>query len=291
MNTPDLDLAQGLLRAQFPELASLPLRIAGMGVDNVIVRVGEALALRLPRTEQGATLIANEIRWLPELAPKLPLPIPKPLHIGRPQGAYPWPWYVTRWFHGTPALAEPLRAGSTLARFLRALHRPAPPDAPHNPYRSIPLAGREARFEQHLAATHTFLDARQRTRVRERWHELSATPRRAEAPTWIHGDLHPANMIVIRGELSAVIDFGDVCAGDPATDLAVAWMLFDRDTRALFRAEYTDSHDDALWRRAQGWAITLGLAALATDLPPEQRRAGLRTVREALVDPEPPGVG
>jgi aminoglycoside phosphotransferase (APT) family kinase protein len=84
---------------------------------------------------------------------------------------------------------------------------------------------------------------------------------------WIHGDLHPGNLVVRNDELSAVIDFGDVASGDPATDLSVMWMLLPREHReGLFaaagrhRASETDEH---VWRRARGWALALGVAYVA----------------------------
>ena len=60
-------------------------------------------------------------------------------------------------------------------------------------------------------------------------------PTWAGPPLWLHGDLHPSNMLTHDGRLSAVIDFGDITSGDPATDLALAWMMFDAAERDVFR--------------------------------------------------------
>ena len=127
------DLARSLLENQHPDLAHLPVRELSNGWDNVIYRVGDDLCLRLPRRQLGADLIVHEQRWLPQLAERLPLPIPTPLRTGRPALGYPWNWSVTPWFEGGMAVDTPPTAADTsetLAAFLHALHHPAPTDAP-----------------------------------------------------------------------------------------------------------------------------------------------------------------
>lgn len=102
---------------------------------------------------------------------------------------------------------------------------------------------------------------------------------------WLHGDLHPANLLVCEGELAAVIDFGDLCGGDPATDLAIAWMLFDEPGRVGFFEAY-DGADAATVMRARGWALALSLVYLASSADNAVMRAiGERTLDAVLADP------
>jgi aminoglycoside phosphotransferase (APT) family kinase protein len=101
------------------------------------------------------------------------------------------------------------------------------------------------------------------------WHHHASLPAWPGEPRWLHGDLHPLNLLVHEGELSAVIDFGDVTSGDPATDLFVAWMLFGPAERDRFRRA-VDHLDDAGWARARGWALCMGLAYLASTSPQNQ---------------------
>src|SRR4051794_7564958 len=101
----DEDLARALLAAQHPDLADPPIRPGAQGWDNVMFRLGEDLALRLPRRAVAAGLIATEQRWLPRLAPSLPVAIPAPVRIGATGCGYPWPWSVTPWIAGRPAEA------------------------------------------------------------------------------------------------------------------------------------------------------------------------------------------
>ena len=167
------------------------------------------------------------------MAARLPLPIPAPVRIGRPGSGYPWSWSVCPWLEGATAADEPPRHPFVTARqlgaFLAALHAPAPPDAPANPYRGVPLPDRAQATQDRIEQMSEAIDA---PAVHRCWNELAATPGWTGPPLWLHGDLHPLNVLVHEGRLSGVIDFGDVTAGDPATDLSVAWMLFDPSARA-----------------------------------------------------------
>jgi aminoglycoside phosphotransferase (APT) family kinase protein len=278
----DERLVRRLLAAQHPDLAELPLAELAFGWDNVIYRLGEELTVRLPRRAVAAVLVEHEQRWLPRLPP-LPLPIPVPLHTGGPGTGYPWPWSICPWLPGDVAAtsppADPFAAATDLGRFVRALHRPAPPDAPHNPVRGIPLPARSEVFAQHLARLGDHVDV---AAVAEEWHRLAATPAWTGPPLWLHGDLHAANVLVHEGAVSAVIDFGDVTAGDPATDLAVAWVMLPSEARDVFRAAAGDPDDDT-WDRARGWALALAVACLANSAAnPLIGAMGQRTLEAVL---------
>jgi hypothetical protein len=192
----DLALVRSLLREQHLDLAELPLGEVHEGWDNVTIRLGSQLAVRSPRRELGARLHDSELRWLPLLAPRLPL-----------------------------------------AEFLRALHRPAPVEAPINPNRGVPLAARDADVRRLLATTVAHeSEARIDIRLLAQQSQSALNAAAFEGPpVWVHGDLHPGNIIVAGGEVTGVIDFGDVCAGDPAVDFAVGWMVLDVQARQVLR--------------------------------------------------------
>ncbi|REJ80017.1 MAG: phosphotransferase [Acidobacteria bacterium] len=259
---------RALLREQHPDLAALPLHEVGSGWDNAVFRLGDEYCLRLPRRAAAAQLVENEQRWLPLLAPLLPLPVPVPLRVGAPAQGYPWAWSVCPWLPGRSAFAAPpldvSRAATTLGAFLAALHRPAPPEAPHNPMRGVPLMARAEVFARQLAALTATLGEETTRRVERLWTQSLELPPWRAAPAWVHGDLHLFNLLTDPtrdGRLAAVIDFGDLCAGDPATDLAVAWMLFDASDRERLRR--TSGCDDATWGRARGWAVAFAVVYLA----------------------------
>jgi aminoglycoside phosphotransferase (APT) family kinase protein len=285
----DEALVRSLLAEQHPDLLGLDLQPLANGWDNVLFRLGDDLVVRLPRRQLAVPLVEHEQRWLPELAPRLPLPIPAPVRTGRPGAGYPWPWSVVPWFPGASALDAPPHdlavAAEQLGAFLRALHEPAPAAAPPNPYRGIPLADRD---ERTLVALDALAGDVEADEVRAVWSELRDAPAWDGPPVWVHGDVHPGNLVVDRGELAAVIDFGDLTAGDPACDLAVAWMLLPPEHRPPFRAAAGAADDDHLWTRARGWALALGVVTLASSRDnPRYERHARRTIANVLTDPHP----
>jgi aminoglycoside phosphotransferase (APT) family kinase protein len=281
----DEDLVRRLLADQFPDLAALAVTLLAQGWDTVVFRLGDDHVVRLPRRQLAADAFANEQAWLATLAPGLPLPVPSTLHLGRPALGYPWAWSVCPWIPGETADVTPptdgLQAATDLGAFLRALHRPAPPDAPRNPWRGVPLRERGDRFEEHLGA----VDGVDRAAIRRQWRLVVEVPDHAGPPRWFHGDLHPANVLVDAGRVSGVIDFVDLAAGDPATDLAVAWMLFDDPAHRDALRATAGSPDDSTWARAAGWALALALAILASSADHERMAAiGRRTLERVTHD-------
>ena len=222
------DLIHTMLKEFVPELADQPLTLHGEGWDNEIHRLGDDHAVRLPRREAAATLIEHEQRWLPELAEVLPLPIPTPTYSGRPAFGFPWAWSIVPWLPGIPLAHTPRpeieRLMDELSGFLNALHTPAPEDAPENPHRGGLLSDRSDLVHERIDQI-ADIDA---GAVHTLWEELVDTPvwgGDSDVAPW--RSCTPLNLLVRGGRLSAVIDFGDITAGDPATDLSVAWMVFD----------------------------------------------------------------
>lgn len=279
----DARLVAGLLAEQCPELAALPVRIVGNGWDNTIARVGVDWMARLPRRSMSAALIEHEQRWLPLLAPSLPLVVPVPWFAGRASKSFPWAWSVCRWLPGESAAAAPptdlAAAARTLAGFVLALHQPAPADAPTNAYRGVALRERADAVRQRASLLVDVIDS---PRVLAVWDVLHATPAWDGPALWLHGDLHPSNMLTVDGRISAIIDFGDLTSGDPATDLAIAWMMFPKAERDVFRT--AAAIDDRTWRRAAGWALNLSLAYLTGDDSTSMPAIGRATLAEVLTE-------
>ena len=280
----DVSLVSRLLAAQFPHWAGLPLKpVRSAGTGNALYRLGDALAtegamvVRLPRVQWAAEDVDKERRWLPKLAPHLPLAIPAPLARGEPlaKGApgegYPWAWSVYNWLEGENAtldrLADPCQAAADLAHFVSALQRfdptGGPPPGEHNSFRGAPLAQRDAPTRAALAALrgqqgqHGMLDLDAATAA---WEVALRAPVWEGPLVWLHGDLQSGNLLARQGRLAAVIDFGCMGVGEPAMDLTVAWTLFSGQARAVYRAAL--GVDDATWARGRGWALSFGLIAL-----------------------------
>lgn len=268
--TIDEPLVRALLMSQFaaehPEAARQPLAFAAEGWDCAMWRLGDDLAVRLPRRAVAASLVRNEHEWMPVLAPGVEatgVRVPTPLFAGRPDADYPWPWSIVPWIAGTTglAVARAERAGWAvrLADALGALHQPAPPDAPANPFRGVPLAARAESIGARFAA----LGAG--SRLEGVWDAGLRAAVWAGPPVWIHGDLHPANLVTQGTRLAAIIDFGDLTAGDPAYDLAIAWLAFDATGRQAFIDATRGRYDDATWIRARAWAAAVTVIFLSTS--------------------------
>jgi aminoglycoside phosphotransferase (APT) family kinase protein len=199
------------------------------------------------------------------LAPHLPLAIPIPLARGTPAEDYPWDWSVYRWLEGEDAtvapVADPGQAATELAHFVASLQRidltHGPGRSPPKSPRGEPLAMRDSATRAAIASSRGLIDTDAATAA---WEAALRAPEWHGPPVWIHGDLLPGNLLVVRGRLSAVIDFSCLGLGDPACDLLPAWAFLSAETRDLFRA--TLQVDDATWARGRGWALSVGLIAL-----------------------------
>jgi aminoglycoside phosphotransferase (APT) family kinase protein len=269
----DATLARRLLEDQHPDLAALPIEPLDAGWDNVIFRLGSDYVVRIPRREIAADLIRHEQRWLPELAPQLPIPVPEPLFSGKPTNFYPWRWSVLPWFEGHCADESPPAddQAEKFADFLLALHQPAPAAAPKNPVRGIPLSVRVENTQERMMRVREQTDLLS-TEIETIWEAALTAPERT-ARCWLHGDLHAQNVLVDDdGTFRAIIDWGDITAGDVATDLAGTWALFDSAAareRVLTRYE----PDENLLKRARGWAVLFGIVLLDSGLINSPRHA------------------
>jgi aminoglycoside phosphotransferase (APT) family kinase protein len=262
----DVALVGRLLMAQFPQWATLPLEpVHSAGTDNMLFRLGSDLVVRLPRIEAATGQVDKEQRFLSRLAPHLPLAIPVPLAKGSPGEGYPWQWSIYRWLAGetvtSERIADPDQAARDLSHFVAALQRidpvGGPPPGTHNSFRGEPLSMRDAETRAAITELSGMLDT---VAVSAAWDAALQAPAWDGSPVWIHGDLIPLNLLVERGRISAVIDFGCLGVGDPACDLQVAWNLLSAHSRDIFRAALPV--DEATWARGRGWALSVGLIAL-----------------------------
>jgi aminoglycoside phosphotransferase (APT) family kinase protein len=264
LEPPDAAQVARLVASQFPQWAGLPVTpVASAGTDNAMYRLGHALVVRLPRIPSAVADVDKEQRWLPQLAPALPLAVPVPLGLGAPDALFPHPWSVYPWFPGADAVAAPIveldDAAGRLGRFVVALRRcPTDPEAPQS-FRGVPVRTRDGEVRTEWAALGEagLVDPDVVAAARD---AVLAAPDWAGEPVWVHGDLHPANLLCTTGRLSAVIDFGGLGVGDPACDLLPAWTLLTAGTRAAFRT--AAGVDEATWLRGRGWGLCFGLGAL-----------------------------
>jgi aminoglycoside phosphotransferase (APT) family kinase protein len=285
----NVSLVGRLVASQFPQWADLPVEPVEVdGWDNSTFRLGARMAARLPSAARYAPQVEKEHRWLPKLAPLLPLPIPVPLAKGVPSEGYPFNWSVYRWIEGETAavgrIDNLVEFAKALADFLSALQRmdPAggPPPGRHNFFRGGPLTVYDAETRRALAA----LDGRIETDAASAVWEAALAATWHGSPVWFHGDVAWGNLLVVEGRLSAVIDFGTSGVGDPSCDLAIAWTLFEGESRDAFRAVLQP--DDATWARGRGWTLWKALITLAEhiDTNPVEARTSRCVIDEVLND-------
>ncbi len=286
----DVSLVGRLLAAQFPQWAALPIRpVASAGTDNALYRLGDQMAVRLPRVGWAVDQIDKERRWLPLLGPHLPLATPIQLALGVPGEGYPWPWSIQRWLPGENTTIDRIlnanQAARDLAEFLTALHQidtaGGPPAGTHNASRGVPLARRDVPTRQAITALNGMFDA---AAVTAAWEDALMAPALTRPPAWLHGDMLPGNLLFEHGRLSAVIDFGALGVGDPACDLMIAWGLFPGESRRQFRAAL--AVNDGTWARGRGWALSQALIFIPYYLHtnPAGVSVARRTIEEVLAD-------
>lgn len=268
---PDSQLVTRLLRDQAPQLADLPVLPSGAsGSSNWVFRLGESLAIRLPRSDSYVADLLNEVRWLPHIAPRLPVAAPNVVAIGQPGPAFPRPWAVVAWVPGDLPLAldtsQQALLAETLGAFLQSLHAVDTLGAPAEPeywgYRcGEPVTDTIDRWAEHAAEE--LADLFDQGSVREAWRRLRDVPATTEPRCWVHTDLSAENLLVHDdGRLAGVIDFGGVGIGDRSVDLLYAWSMFDGPARDVLRVAAGADH--ATWTRARAWAfVGPGLLTIA----------------------------
>lgn len=270
-----VDVVIALLEQQYPQWAHLPVRSVDVdGNDNTSFRLGDELLVRLPSHERYVLGVEKEHRWLPVLAPQLPLPIPRPIAKGDPSdGVFPRIWSIYGWLDGDVVGLHPpsdaVRFAIDVASFLAALYRidatTGPPAGEQSFWRGASLIRYDGQTRKAIADLGETIDADAASSV---WEAALAATWKNE-PVWVHGDVAQNNLLVRDGRLSAVIDFGTSAVGDPACDTVLAWTFLDGDGRQAFRDHLPV--DDDTWVRGRGWAIWKALITLAWNPDPESR--------------------
>ena len=262
----DDKLVRRLVATQIPQWKDFSVwPVALGGWDNRIFHLGEQMLVRMPSAAEYAAQIEKEFRWLPVLAPLLPLQIPVPLLMGEQAEGYPWRWGIYRWLDGETvdsALNVHLnKLARNLAKFLIALQSidttGGPLPGSHNFYRGGALTTYDAETRQAIAALKGKVDVDAAIEV---WESALETTWQS-SPVWVHGDINASNLLVRAGQLSAVIDFGLLAIGDPACDLAITWTLFKGESREIFRAMLP--LDAGTWARGRAWALWKALITAA----------------------------
>ncbi|MFD0883593.1 aminoglycoside phosphotransferase family protein [Streptosporangium algeriense] len=285
----DAGLVRRLVAAQFPQWSTLPVTPVEVdGWDNRTYRLGDEMTVRLPTAAGYAPAVGKEHRWLPILAPSLPVAVPTPLAKGTPGEGYPFDWSIRNWLDGETASLDRIgdlsEFAASVGDFVLALQRVDAAGGPSAGAHSFHRGGPPAHYDDQTRRSLTALDGRiDTTRASAVWDAAleAAWP---GPPVWFHGDIASGNLLVRDGKLAAVIDFGTSGVGDPACDLVIAWTMFSGDSRRAFRDAV--GQDSAMWARARGWALWKALITLVEDIDRDERKAAdqRRVIDEILAD-------
>lgn len=297
----DTELVRALVSRAMAGYGNLPVRrLDSSGSSNALFKLGEDLLVRLPRQPGQSATIAKEARWLPVLAPSLPVEVPEVIAVFGPDLGYPEHWSVVRWIEGdhpdvvTPeTTADPRRGdlAADLAKVVRALSlAEVPAGAVEDPslrwYRGEPLATMDSDTRRNIERCRALGDFEFDLDAAEQlWDEAIGLPGVSDRPTprWYHGDLAAENLLLRDGHLAAVLDFGGLAIGDPAVDLIVAWEVLDPPAREVFRHKV--GVDDATWLRGRAWALCISLMIwYYWSTMPERRSSRVAVGRNILAD-------
>lgn len=280
---------RGLIDEQFPQWAGLSVTpVASAGTDNLLFRLGDALCLRLPRTQERSKHLRKEISILPRLR-GLPLRIPKLVGTGKPNQDYPCEWAVLEWIEGT-CLSDQndfdrVRFIDDIAGFVRALQNLPTEGGPyagsHNNNRGVPPAQQDVAVRAAIENLSAVYETHQLFAF---WESALSIPTWQNPPVWLHGDIHRGNLLVKDGHLCAVIDFGLCGLGDPACDFMLAWTELNAEERLRFRNAIKP--EQATWLRGRAWAFCWAVNALAyyINTNPFLARMSRRTIDAVLAE-------
>ncbi len=284
----DTNLVKKLIQNQFPQWENEEVSpVEKSGWDNRTFHLGNKLLVRLPSADDYISQVEKEQKWLPLLAKKLPLQIPRPVAQGTSSIDFPRPWSIYEWIIGDTLLdkcPENLDGiALELASFLNSLDsintEGSPLAGKHNFFRGCSLKN----YENDVLTALSILESETDTRaIHSIWQE-SVIHEWSNDPVWFHGDMSLGNILTNDGRLTAIIDFGCSAVGDPACDLAIAWTLFNGSSRKIFKENRNvDIHT---WNRGRCWALWKALIVWSgIDSNQADRDKVERVVQEIIDD-------
>lgn len=288
-------LVRTLILRQFPQLSSMPIKLIGCGWDNMVFRVGDDFVFRFPRRNVAVELIKKEGMLLPMLAAFLTIPYPKPVFYGEPTTDYPFPFLGYTYLPGTfpKGLTDEQRASSAvaLATFLKNLHAFPPQRARENGIEQdhrnlLDIAQRKAKMQTFLSTLAVHISGEDRDAIANYLGQV-VIDRISPREVLLHGDLHVKNMLVDEaGQISGIIDWGDLNVGHPGADLNVVYSFLQPHARQSFFQVYGEVDEETkILARMMAVYIPMLLWMQAIDHKDEIVAEEARmTIRRALAD-------
>lgn len=280
----EIDIVRKLIHEQFPQYGELKVQpVQKSGHDNRTFHLGDEMIIRLPNGKEYAMQVQKENQWLPYLSKFLSLPISQPLHIGKSNDDYPYSWSILNYLSGETVTYQNIESLNSFAKELRNFleelqsipSEQGPQAGQHNFYRGGNLSIYHDEIIKALELLKERLDTK---RLEELWNLALEKPY-LQKGVWIHGEIAIGNLLVEKGHLCGVIDFGIMGVGDPACDYAIAWTFFDKQSRHIFLANISED----MKNRAMGWALWKALITF-DDSNEEIRLHARKVIQEIVYD-------
>jgi aminoglycoside 2''-phosphotransferase len=250
VSVPSPERARAVVRRLTPLRADELVEL-GRGTESVAYLVDGDWVARFPAVPAAQATLRRELALLPELRRALPLVTPAFEHVGRSGTELVFVAYrsisgipLTRYTFDALGPDEQEAALASLAEFLRALHA----------------------FPVELA---------QRAGVREEQPDRLT-------PVLLHADIKPDHVIYdpVAQRVSGVLDWGDVCLGDPDFDLAIISMFFGAGFLTRLLHHMPDRDPDVVSAKVRFFTTLRWLQDLVYDVefngPVDESLQGLR---------------
>jgi aminoglycoside 2''-phosphotransferase len=251
------------IASEVPELTIRSAAPIGEGWTAIAYLVNDELVFKFPKRHSEWEELDREIAFLAYARPYLPLPVVEHLHRVRDSKGAPNGYAVYRHLPGRAVQPENLSSraraalAETLAGFLRALHEMEP-----GPVASIlPRDDEHAVVRQywetaeHKIAPH--LSGAERRRLSDVFARHLHDPRNFAGPSCIvHADLGVDHVLCVEQAVTGILDWGDVCLGDPDYDFG--GYLYEELGEAFIREmalHYGHADPERLVRKARYFTV------------------------------------
>ncbi len=273
---PDIEVTEELARKsiedQFTALALLKtIKCIGEGWDNKVFLVNGDFVFRFPHRKVAAQLLERENVVLKQLQSKFTLEIPNPKYVGHPSQYYPYPFHGYRIIKGSSGCHASLTSTDRIASiiplaiFLKKLHGFAEKQA--EVMGAKPQVFDRSDTDKIVNALTERVEKIITKKVCDInkscfQHELILAQKiklPIENKVLVHGDLYCRHLIFKQGQLTGIIDWGDVGINTPAIDLSVIYSFYPKNAHKKFFEIYGEIEPHILQ-----YARFLGLYSVLT---------------------------
>jgi aminoglycoside 2''-phosphotransferase len=251
------------IAAEVPGLAVRSAVFIGEGWTSTAYRVNDEVVFKFPKRSADWEELDREIAFLAYARPFLTLPVVEHLHQVRTSAGAPFGYAVYRGLPGRAVNPEELpgHARSALAAdlggFLRALHamRPGPEIQrilPRDDERAVSMQY-ERVADQSVAPRLSDAERRCLSDLFRRY--LDDPLNFAALPRILHADLSAQHVLYADGSVTGILDWGDICLGDPDYDFSYLYLELGEAFVREVAFRYGHPDPDRMARKARYFSV------------------------------------